>query len=37
MYKMVPLRFAMALTLVVALLAFYAGSYNTPIPAQAQA
>ena len=37
MCKMVPLRSAMALTLVVALLAFYAGSYNTPIPAQAQA
>ena len=37
MRKMVPLRLAIALTLAVALLAFYAGSYHTPIPAQAQA
>jgi len=37
MRKMVPLRFALALTCAVALIAFYAGSYNTPIPAQAQA
>ena len=36
MRKMVPLRSAMALTLVVALLAFLAGSYNAPVPAQAR-
>jgi TRAP-type mannitol/chloroaromatic compound transport system substrate-binding protein len=34
---MVPLRFAMVLTLVVALLAFLAGTYSKPGPAQAQA
>ena len=37
MCKMVSLRSALALTLAVALLAFYAGSYNAPVPAQAQA
>src|SRR5688572_11801394 len=37
MCKMVPLRSAMALTLAVALLAYLAGSYNAPVPAQAQA
>ena len=37
MPKMVPLKSAMVLTLAVALLAFLAGSYNAPVPAQAQA
>jgi TRAP-type mannitol/chloroaromatic compound transport system substrate-binding protein len=37
MSKMVPLRSAMVLTLAIALLAYLAGSYNAPGPAQAQA
>ena len=37
MRRLIPLRFALALTLAVALLAFLAGSYSTPTSATAQA